>query len=503
MVPSGRSPEPEEGRSGGVAKVGRWLGVGLFLLVLALPAPEGLDPAGWRVAALGVLMAVWWMSEAVPLAVTALLPLVLLPTLGILPVERAAAPFANPVIFLFMGGFMLGQAMQRWDLHRRIAFAILARTGTSPRSLVAGFMAATAFLSMWVSNTAVAVMMLPVGVSVIQAVGRGPGEGSVPPGDPDFARALLLGIAYAASVGGMATLIGTPPNALLAGFLSEQYGIVLGFGEWMLLGLPLAILTLPLVWLVLTRVSFRPDPVGRSLPPGALQAMRAGLGAIRAAERRVGWVFGATAAFWIGRPLLERVLPGLSDAGIAMGATLALFLLPSGRTRGEALLDWDWARRIPWDILLLFGGGLSLAGAISETGLASWIGGGVGGLGHLPVPVLLLAVVALLVFLTELTSNTASTAAFLPVLAAVALALGHPALLLLVPATLAASCAFMLPVATPPNAIVFGSRWIEIRHMVRAGLVLNILFILLLPFLALLLLRIFFGVEPAVASPWG
>jgi solute carrier family 13 (sodium-dependent dicarboxylate transporter), member 2/3/5 len=481
---------------GGSAKVGRTTGAVLFLVLLLLPPPGELTVEAWRVAALALLMAVWWMTEAVPLAVTALLPLPLLPVLGIMPVENAAAPFANPVIFLFMGGFMLAQAMQRWDLHRRIAFFIIGAVGSSPRRLIAGFMAAAAFLSAWVSNTAVAVMMLPIGVSIIQVVGGGTGQGSRPPGDPAFARALLLGMAYGASIGGTATLIGTPPNALMAGYAAEEFGIQVGFATWLLVGVPLVVVTLPLCWLLLTRVVFRVEGGPGSVPVDALRRLREGLGSVGSAEARVAVVFGLTAVAWIGRPLLERVTPGISDAGIAMAATVILFLVPSGEEEGGSLMDWDTASRIPWDILLLFGGGLSLAGAISASGLAGWIGSGLEVAGHLPVLALLVLVAGLLVFVTELTSNTASAAAFLPILGALALALGQPPLLLLAPAALAASCAFMLPVATPPNAVVFGSRWIRIRDMVRAGIWLNLLVIAIIPLVTLFTLRVFLGVEP-------
>jgi len=480
----------------GSSRAGRWAGLAVFLLFLLVPPPGDLSPEGWRVAALGALMAIWWMTEAVPLAVTAILPLPLLPLLGVMSVERAAAPFANPVIFLFMGGFMLAQALQRWDLHRRMAFGIIDRVGSSPRRLVLGFMLAGAFLSMWVSNTAVAVMLLPIGVSIIQVVGGGLGKGERPPGDPAFARALLLGMAYATSIGGTATLIGTPPNALMAGYMADEFGIEVGFAMWLAIGLPLAVVMLPLTWLLLTRVVFPLGAGGETLGQDAIRDLRDRLGRMRAPEVRVAVVFALTALAWITRPAMEPIVPGITDAGIAIGATIVLFLVPSGEEGKGPLLNWDWAARIPWDILLLFGGGLSLAAAISASGLATWIGTGLEAAGDLPVILLLLLVAGLIVFLTELTSNTASAAAFLPILGALAVALNLPPLLLVAPAALAASCAFMLPVATPPNAIVFGSRWIGIRHMVRAGILLNILVITLIPLLTLLSLRLAFGISP-------
>ena len=507
-------------RSPRVLWTGRLLGPSLLLATLVIPAPGGMEPEAWRTAGLALFMATWWITEVLPIPVTALLPLPLLPLLQVSPVEAAAAPFANPVIFLFMGGFMIAQAMQRWDLHKRIAFGIIALTGTSPLRLVGGFMLAAAFLSMWVSNTAVAVMMLPIGVSVILFFRNGEDEEAMealePSRDPDgaggaeipaegplprsvsapdvaFAVALLLGIAYGSSIGGVATLIGTPPNALLAGYLADEFDIRIGFAQWMLVGLPMTVVMLPVTWFLLTRVIFPVDPRGPSLPPGALEGLRDQLGSLGPAERRVAWVFAGTAAAWMLRPLLERWIPGLTDAGIAMGATLVLFLLPAGGGRRGPVLDWEWARRIPWDVLLLFGGGLSLAAAISSSGLAGWIGDQLQGTDRLPLIALLLVVAALIVFLTELTSNTASTAAFLPILAALALTLGRDPLFLTVPAALAASCAFMLPVATPPNAIVFGSGYLRMSHMVRAGIVLNLLVIALIPLLSLVAVRFVFG----------
>jgi len=498
-------------RSPPVMWIGRVLGPTFLLATLLLPAPAGMEPDAWRAAGVALLMATWWVTEVVPIPITALLPLPLLPLLGIASVEAAATPFANPVIFLFMGGFMIAQAMQRWNLHRRIAFGIIGQAGTSPVRLVGGFMIASAFLSMWVSNTAVAVMMLPIGVSVIQvfrgAPPSGSGEASVPEGkgegsgDEAFAVALLLGIAYASSIGGVATLIGTPPNALLAGFLLDEFGIRIGFAQWLMVGLPMTLILLPLTWLVLTRVAFRVDAGESSLPGRVLSELRDRLGGITAGERRVAWVFGGTAVAWVTRPLIERWVPGVSDAGIAIAATLLLFLIPAGGGRKGPVLTWEWARRIPWDVLILFGGGLSLAAAISSSGLAGWIGDQLQGAHQLPLLVLVFIVSALIISLTELTSNTASVAAFLPILAALAVILGQDPLYLTVPAALAASCAFMLPVATPPNAIVFGSGYIRMGHMVRGGAILNLLVICLVPLLSYLAVTLVFGGSIGTGAP--
>lgn len=461
-----------------------------------------MEIEAWRVAGLAALMAVWWVTEVIPIPVTALLPLVLLPLMAGSSIEAAASPFANPIIFLFMGGFMIAKAMERWGLHRRLAFGIIAAAGTSPLRLVAGFMVAAAFLSMWVSNTAVAVMMLPIGISVIEVL-RGEEEGSPAAQDRSaFAVALLLAVAYGTSIGGVATLIGTPPNAILAGFLSEEYGVRIGFARWLLLGLPLTLILLPVTWFLLTRVVFRVDATGPGLSDAALAGLRSSLGRLRTAERRVAWVFTATALAWMTRPLAAPWLPELSDAGIAIGAAVLLFLIPAGGSDRGELLNWEWARRIPWDILVLFGGGLSLASAMTRSGLAEWIGVGLSGAAALPLLFLLVVVAGAVVFLTEVTSNTATAAAFVPIVAGLALVLGEDPFLLAAVAALASSCAFMLPVATPPNAIVFGSGAIRIQEMARAGFVLNLIVILLVPVIALIAIDLIgIGVELPARVP--
>ena len=474
-------------------------GVVLCVALLLLPAPAGLDAAAWRTAAVGSLMAVWWITEALPIAATALVPLVLFPLLGIADIDGAATPYANPLIFLFMGGFIIAQAMQTWNLHRRIALGIVQGVGVNPSSIVVGFILASAFLSMWVSNTATALMMLPIGLSIIDLTHDRLAERGEPM-PPHFGVVLVLSIAYGCNVGGMGTLIGTPPNALLAGFFSESYGVEVGFAQWMMVGLPLVAVALPLVYTVLTRVY----PIElETLPGGAdiIDEEQAKLGPISTAETRVAVVFGATALLWMTRPLLSDLVPGLSDAGIAIGAGLALFLIPAG-TEDRALLTWPDAEALPWGVLLLFGGGLSLAAAISDTGLAEWLGRGVEGLGGWPILAVLVATVALIVALTEITSNTATTAAFLPILGAVAVGLGENPFLLTVPAALGASCAFMLPVATPPNAIVYGSDLLTIPTMSRVGVWLNLLFIVVVTALAYALLGVAFGVELGAVPSW-
>jgi sodium-dependent dicarboxylate transporter 2/3/5 len=475
----------------------------LFALLLGIGPPAGMTPEAWSTAAVGLLMAVWWVTEAIPIAATAMLPLVLFPLLGVSGIRDAAAPYANPIIFLFLGGFMIALAMQRWQLHRRIALTVVTALGTRPSRLVLGFMVATAFLSMWVSNTATAVMMMPIGLSVIGLAAPDVDADPDPlPPQLNFGTALMLGIAYAASIGGLGTLIGTPPNALLAGFLATSYDLEIGFAQWMLVGVPLAAASLPVVWLYLTRVAFpiriREIPGGRAMMRDELRQ----LGSISPGERRVAVIFGLTAIAWMTRPLLDDVVPGLSDAGIAMAAALALFLVPVSWREGTFVMDWEATRGLPWGVLLLFGGGLGLAAAVTETGLADWIGGALSALDTWPTLLIVVCVTAVIVFLTELTSNTATAAAFLPILGPLAIALGENPLLLAVPAALGASCAFMMPVATPPNAIVYGSGYVTIPQMARAGLALNLLFTALITLLAYTVMLAVFGVTPGTLPVW-
>ena len=464
--------------------VGRALGpvvaVGVYHV---LPATQ-LSPAGRMTAAVGALMAIWWMTEAMPLPATSLLPVVLFPMLGVGDIEAATRPYANEIIFLFGGGFLLAQAVERWDLHRRVALRTVLLVGTSPRRLIGGFMVATGFLSMWVSNTATTVMMLPIGVSVLALIdSRLEREGAdqarhdawVP-----FGTALMLAIAYAASIGSVATIIGTPPNGILAGYLAQQ-GTPIGFGRWMLLGLPLAVVFMVAAWLLLTRVLYRIEP--QRLPGGRdlIRSELRDLGPVGRGELVTLAVFVTVAVLWVGRMWLQRLpgLGGLTDATIAIGGALALFLIPVGGWRGPMALDWDHAKRIPWGILILFGGGLSLASAIDRNGVAAFVGERVVALDHLEVWLLVLVVAVVVVLLTEVTSNTATAAVFIPILGGAAVGLGVEPLLLVVPATLVATFAFMLPVATPPNAIVFGSGQVSVGQMARAGVLLNLLGVVL------------------------
>lgn len=460
----------------------------------------GLSQPGRATAAVGVLMAVWWLTEAIPISATALLPLVLLPLTGAMGIKDAASPYANDVIYLFMGGFMLGLAMEKWGLHKRIALTTLLIVGTGPRRIIAGFMIASAMLSAWVSNTATAVMMLPIALSVISLVAMqhapaGTACEDSPSPDPNFDSTLLLGVAYASSVGGIVTLIGTPPNAILRGYVQSELGKEISFANWLILGGAIAFVMLPLVWFYLVFVSqpvkLRTIPGGRGLFKGELRA----LGKPSRGELTVLIVFCCTVVLWLTRPLLASLgaehgivpLAGLNDSSIAIGAALLLFCIPVDLKRRSFAMDWHTTQRLPWGVLVLFGGGLSLAAAISTNGVDTFIGSGFVRLDQLPLWLIVTLVCTLVIFLTELTSNTAVTTALLPVLGAAAIALGVDPLKLVVPAAIVASLAFMLPVATPPNAIVFGSGRITVPQMARTGFGLNIIGIVVVTLATLLL----------------
>jgi sodium-dependent dicarboxylate transporter 2/3/5 len=443
------------GLTASLRRAGFWvglLGAGIFLLT---EPPQGFPEPAWRTAGIALLMAAWWVSEALPLAATALVPVAVLPLLGVLPLQRVAAPYADPLIFLFLGGFLIARAMEHSGLHGRVAVTIIGWAGTEPRAVIGAIMAATAFLSLWISNTATTMVMAPIAAS-IAAVRVEEGDG--------FAPALMLGTAFAATIGGMGSIIGTPPNAIFAAYMREAHGVEIGFAEWMAVGLPAVLVLLPVTWLLLTRVSFRIDPTRLSELPEAP-------GPMTVRERRVALIALAAALGWIFRPLLEHLLPGLglSDAGIAMLAALALFVVPAGGGDRRSLQSWEQAAGLRWDVLILVGGGLALAAAISDSGLAGWIGQSAEALAGLP-PVLLIALVAaVIVYLGELASNTAMAAIFLPVAGAAALGLGQDPVAFTLPVALAASVGFMLPVATPPNAIVFAHEAVTSQRMLRAG----------------------------------
>ena len=454
----------------------------LLITLLIDPPFAGMSEAAWRTAGLATCMAIWWITEAVPIPVTSLLPMVAAPLMGIAGIKVATASFAHPLIFLFLGGFILSIGMERWNLHRRIALVTMLAVGSKPSQQIGGIMLVTAFLSMWMSNTATTVMMLPIGLSIIELV-KSHNEGS----QEGFSKALLLAIAYSASIGGLGTLIGTPPNALLAAYLSDSFNIELGFGQWMMVGVPLASIMLVIAWYWLTHVSYRVNDSHitgtKELFTGRLEK----LGKISKAEKMVLVIFVLAAASWIFRPMIAKATGiGVTDTGIAMLAAMSLFILPVDFKSGQRLLEWEDAKKIPWGVLLLFGGGLSLAALIKTSGLATFIGEQIPADGAISMVYIIVLVTALIIFLTEITSNTATAAGFLPLLGPIAISMNASPMMLVIPAALAASCAFMMPVATPPNAIVFASGELRIKDMLRAGLMLNLVGVALISAISIL-----------------
>ncbi|ELY51191.1 anion transporter [Natronolimnohabitans innermongolicus JCM 12255] len=516
-------------------KVGFVLGPLLFALIYFSPTPEGLTPEGQAVAAVTAWVAAWWMSEAIPIPATSLLPIPLFPLTGALPAEATTPSYADPLIFLFMGGFFLAMAMQRWGLHRRIALRTIKAVGTEPSRLILGFMLATAFLSMWVSNSATVMMMVPIALAVIYKTADLVEDSGLDidtsEGNFSFGVALMLCIAYGASVGGVATLIGTPPNILFAGQANELFGESISFAQWMLYGVPISIVGLATVYLYVTRVAISPQ--FDELPIGAdtIDRQLSELGSMTKQERLVLIVFVGMAVAWIGASLVDQFdaapafLPGPlatglelllgipvpddADTVVAIGGAMVLFTLPTKTEDGDHtfLLDWTNAVDIPWGVILLFGGGLAIAGGFGETGLAVWIGEQLQALEGVNMIFILLAVVVMTIFLTEVTSNTATTAMLMPILASVAIGISvHPFGLMIAGAT-AASFAFMLPVATPPNAIVFGSGYITLPQMARIGSGLNILGVILITLVAILWLPMAWGIDittlpDAFAAAW-
>lgn len=472
-----------------------WLGLFLFALVLLAPTPEGMSLDAKQTAATALLMACWWIGEALPIPCTALVPLVLFPLFGVLPADEVSRNYGNHNIFLFMGGLFMAMSMQRWSLHRRIALAVLTRVPRNPSAIVAGFMLATGGISMWISDTATVMLMMPIGVAVIMQVEGLSADDPVSPSK--FGSALMLGIAYAGVIGGIGTLVGTPPNLVFAGTYSTLVpdGQKIGFARWMIVGSSVTLIFLPVAWFYLTRVAFKlesgQEGKGELLDLKVLQEEKKKLGPMRQGEKITLGVFLSAAALWLSRGEFDgdkMVSPGwaaifenpemVSDSTVSIAAALVLFIMrtttPDGKGVGP-VLDWEWARRIPWRVLLLFGGGFALADAFQQSGLSEWIGTRVAFLSSLP-PIVMVAVVCFgMTFLTEVTSNTATTTVLMPVLAEAGKEMGIDPLILMMPAAMSASCAFMLPVATPGNAIVFGSGFISLKQMAKTGFWLNLI----------------------------
>ncbi len=474
-------------------KIGLILGVSILTMTLLLPAPADMSESAWRTAGVALLLAVWWATEVLPIPVTSLLPVLLFPALGIMSMEDSTAPYAAPAIFLLLGGFIIATGLAKWNLHRRIALNILVRVGDSPAALIGGFMGATALISMWISNTASTLMMIPIAMSL---------AGEMVKDEIDqhqkFILCLILGIAYSASIGGLGTIIGTPPNLFVVSFMKQNYGIDISFVDWMIFGVPVVIVMTTLAWFVLTKWAFSFDLHGEHISKVAIYTELKKMGGMTLPEKRLTAVFIFIAMAWILRvPVQENfgILLWLNDAMIAVGGAVLMFIIPAGLSQGNntALMDWDNASKIPWGVLLLFGGGLSLADAIKDTGLAAWIGAGLSGLPHLDLLLMMLVLVTLVIFLTELTSNTATTATLLPILAVLAASSGIDPMLLFAPTALAASCAFMLPVATAPNAVVYSTGQVKISQMANAGLKLNLVAIVIVSGMSYALVPLVFG----------
>ncbi len=473
--------------------IGLLVGLGLFGIIILLPAPTGLSLPAWHTAGVALLLAVWWATEVLPIPVTSLLPVLLFPALGIMTMVESTTPYAAPTIFLLLGGFIIATALSRWDLHRRLALNILVRVGDSPTALIAGFMGATAMMSMWISNTASTIMMIPIAMSLVSEITKDNISKY-----QSFLLCLILGIAYSASIGGLGTIIGTPPNLFVVGYMKQTYGIEISFVDWMMFGVPTVVVMTYVAWWVLTKWAYPFDAQGMSFSKTLIRDELNKMGCLTQPEKRIIFIFLLVAIAWILRVPVQQsfnILLWLNDAMIAIGGAVLMFMIPSGESqdKGVALLDWECASKIPWGVLLLFGGGLSLAAAIKSTGLAIWIGAGLSGFTDWALIFMLLGLVTLVIFLTELTSNTATTATLLPILGALAVNSGIDPMLLFAPTALAASCAFMLPVATAPNAIVYATGSVSISQMANAGFKLNLVAIVVVTILSYILVPKVFG----------
>lgn len=486
-------------------RAGLVLGPALFLLILSLPLPEGMKPEALKVAAIAALMATWWITEAIPIPATSLLPVALYPMLGIMKSAQATPSYANHLIFLFMGGFLIAIAMERWNLHKRVALHTIRLVGTGPDRIILGFMIATAFLSMWVSNTATTMMMVPIGLAIIHQAAddlrEQPVDGvDIRPMHFKFGISLMLGIAFAASIGGVGTLIGTPPNTVLAGMTENLYGYSIGFAQWMSFGVPLAVVMLGIAWFLLVKVVY---PSGLKTLPGGeemVERQLSELGAMSKAEKLVLLIFLLTAAAWIARGFIKP--PMIHDATIAIIGALLLFITPVNLKKGVFLLDWESAVKLPWGVILLFGGGLALAQGFSTSGLTEWIGGQLSLLSGMDLTLFIGVVVLLTLFLTEITSNTATATLLIPVMAAVAGTMGVHPFGTMFSAAVAASFAFMLPVATPPNAVVYGSGYVSILQMAKAGFWVNLVGVVAITLCIAYVLPMLWGIDLLSVPDW-
>jgi sodium-dependent dicarboxylate transporter 2/3/5 len=468
------------------------LGPLLFAAILLLPPADGMNSEAQAVLAGTCWVAVWWITEAVPIPVSSLLPIILFPLTGALNLSVTTAAYGNPIVFLFLGGFIIALAMEKWNLHRRIAINIVCAIGTNKKQIVLGFMTATAFLSMWISNSATSMMMLPIGIAIVKQLASGPADEKL---TGSFSRSLMLAIAYSASIGGLATLVGTPTNAVLVAVVNQIYQVEISFAQWIVFAFPLVLILLAVCWVYLVFVAFPLENSGSSKGAEELARQKSALGGISREEKSVLAVFTLTAFLWISRSfLLDRLLPGLDDSIIAILGAVLLFVIPAKNKKGY-ILDWEASRNIPWGLLLLFGGGLAIASGFKTSGLAEWIGGLMTQIRGVELIIILIIVVTVINFLTEITSNVATATMMLPILASIAGAIGIHPFGPMVAACLAASCAFMLPVATPPNAVVFGSGYLRMIDMVKTGFWLNIFSIIIITLYVYYLLPVFWHID--------
>ena len=478
-----------------IPRLGLYLGPIAFLLIYFFVQSDGLSEEARAMLALTAWMAIWWISEALPIAATAILPLIFMPLLNILQIEDVSSNYMHPTVMLYMGGFLLATAIEKWSLHRRIALNIVNLIGTDLRMIVLGFIVATGFISMWISNSATALMMLPIGLAVVNQLKTQLAKSDQLVSE-NFGKNIMLGIAYSASIGGLGTMIGTPTNLVFAGVIEELYDYKLGFIQWMMFGVPLVIALILICWFYLVNFGNK-LPKNFSLPDGKsiIGTQLKSLGKITFEEKTVLIVFGLVCLGWVIRGfVLDQLIPGIDDTIIVLIGVVLVFMLPSS-TPGERILDWKTAERIPWGVLILFGGGLALAEGFKVTGLADWIGSGFSMIEGISFFLLILIIVASVVFLSEVTSNVATASMILPILASVALKFDLNPLGIMVAATIAASCAFMLPVGTPPNAVVFASGFLQIRDMVKAGFWLNVISIILITLMVYFILPVIWGID--------
>lgn len=479
-----------------ISFLGLIIGLTFFFLFLITNPPEGLNKPAWITAGVAVTMTIWWISEAIPIYATGLFPLISFPLLGLYDLKIVANSYAHPLVLLFLGGFIIAAAMESSGLHKRIALKILAFSGTSPSKIIAGFMFTTAILSMWVSNTASTIMMLPIAISVITIFTS---KSKIE--NKQFAIPLLLSIAYAASIGGTATLIGTPTNIMLASILSDNYNYQIGFIDWLMIGLPVALVLIPIVWFFLSKIIFKVPIKNSNALEKTISKLSKEIGKASFTEKTVASIFFITATFWIFRRTInEHLQTNLNDTSIGLLGALLLFIIPTGKNKRAC--DWETANKIPWGVLFLVGGGIALSRAFQSSGLAEWIGSFSSYFFGLNIYLLIFISVAIIIFLTELNSNTATVATFTPILIVFAIGLEVNPLFFVIPTTIAASCAFMLPIATPPNAVIFGSGKIDIQEMIKAGIGLNIISILTVTTLSIIILSFFLNMDISNLPGW-